>query len=202
MIENKKLQRIHEEACIRTSEALAKLIGRQAIVDITNPKLKKVKELTLPINSGEAIAAVCLPIGGEVKGAGLLLFSQETAFSLSELLIKRVPGTTGELTELGKSALEELGNIVCGTYFTTLSNRAGNKMIERIPQFTFDKLPVILEQAVTKFTEKIEDVLAIGADFNFTVPTYKGHLFKSYFLVLFEIRQLEAISSSLQEVMA
>ena len=202
MMENKKLQRIHEEACIRTSEALAKLIGRQAIIDITSPELKKVKELTLPINSTEAIAAVCLPIGGEVKGAGLLLFSQETAFSLSELLIKKAPGTTGELTELGKSALEELGNIVCGTYFTTLSNRVGNKMFERIPQFTFDKLPAILEQTITKFTEKIEDVLAMGADFNFTVPAYKGHLFETYFLVLFEIRQLEAILNSLQEVIA
>jgi chemotaxis protein CheY-P-specific phosphatase CheC len=44
------------------------------------------------------------------------------------LLIKKASGTTKELTELDKSALLELGNIICGSYFTTLSNYTGIKM--------------------------------------------------------------------------
>ena len=198
-MQNRKLQEIHEQACIKSSAALAKLIGKHTIVDIANPKIEKLGELSLPIDSAEAITAVCLPVSGKVKGAALLLFSQETSFHLSDLLIKKAHGATNELDELDKSALKELGNIVCGSYFTTLSNHNGIKMIEHIAQLTFNMLPVITGQAVTNFSQNTEDVLAIGTEFNFTVPTLKGLCFKTYFLVLFETAQFEAIVNSLEK---
>ncbi len=196
----RKLQNIHEEACINTSDALAKLIGRQTIVDIVNQNIRRVDGLTPPIISAKAVAAVRLPVISNVEGAALLLFSKEAALHLSDLLIKKEPGATNKLDELDISALEELGNIVCGTYFTTLSNCTGFKMVERIAQFTFDKLPAVLEQTITGFTENREDVLAIETEFNFTVPTLKGLCFKTHFLALFENNQLEAILNSLQKV--
>lgn len=196
----KELQSIHEEACINTSDALARLIGRQAVVDIANQRTEKFGELSLPIDPAEAIAAVCLPVSGQVKGVALLLFSQETAFHLSDLLIKKELGMTKELDELDKSALKELGNIVSGSYFTTLSNHSGIKIIERVAQFTFNMLGVVTEQAITNFSPNTEDVLAIGTEFNFTVPTLKGLCFKTNFLVLLETAQYETIVDSLGKV--
>jgi circadian clock protein KaiB len=197
---SEKLQSIHEEACIRTSDALAKLIGGEAIVDIVNPVVKKVEELTPTIGSDRAVVIVCLSVSRKVKGAALLMFSNQTAFYLSDLLIKKASGTTKELTELDKSALLELGNIICGSYFTTLSNYTGIKMIEQAPRLSFDTLETTLEQAVRKLTQNQEDVVALETEFNFTVPAFKGHLFKSYFLVLFQTRHLEVILDSLQQV--
>jgi circadian clock protein KaiB len=77
---SEKLQSIHEEACIRTSDALAKLIGGEAIVDIVNPVVKKVEELTPTIGSDRAVVIVCLSVSRKVKGAALLMFSNQTAF--------------------------------------------------------------------------------------------------------------------------
>ena len=74
-MQNKHLQKIHEEACIKSSGALARLIGRQAIVDIVNPRVKKVKDLTPTIGSDRAVAIVCLSISGKVEGSALLMFS-------------------------------------------------------------------------------------------------------------------------------
>jgi len=128
-----------------------------------------------------------------------LLFSQETAFNLADLLIKREVGTTRELTELDKSALEELGNIVCGTYLATFSNQTGTKIGQHAPQFSFDMLGSIFEQTVTKFAQRPEKVLAIETEFNFTVPILKGYFFRSYFVVLFEAQQLEAVLDSSQQ---
>jgi len=90
---SKELQSIHEQACTQASDAIARLIGKQAIVDIANQRIEKVDDLSLPIDPTEKITAVCLPVSGQVKGAALLLFSQQTAFHLSDLLIKKEPGT-------------------------------------------------------------------------------------------------------------
>ena len=109
---SKKLQNIHEQSCIRISKALAKLTDKHAIVDIINPKVERIDAVTLPIRSEEIVAAVRLPVSGEVTGAALLLFCEETAFNLSDLLIKKEFGTTKQLDELDRSALEELGNIL------------------------------------------------------------------------------------------
>ena len=201
-MQNEKIQSIHEEACVQISGALAKSTYKRAIVDIVNPNLKKLEEFRPTIGLNEEGAGVCLAFNGEMKGIALLLFSQETALNLADLLIKREVGTTGQLTELDKSALEELGNIICGTYLATFSNQTGTKIVQHAPQFSFDMLGSILEQTITKFAQRPEKVLAIETEFNFTVPILKDYFFRSYFLVLFETRQLEAVLGYSQQTAA
>ncbi len=192
-MKNKKLQEVHEEACVKISKSLAKLTNKHAVVDIVNPGIEEVNGLTLPIGPDEVVAGVCLPVSGEVKGAALLLFPQQTAFDLSDLLIKREPGTTKELTELDKSALEELGNIVCGNYFANLSNETKVKIIEHIPQFNLDTFGTILSQTKAEFAQKTQKVLTIEIEFNFAVLSLKG-----YFLLVFETEQFQTILDALE----
>lgn len=208
IIQNEKLQEIHEEACLKSSAALAKLIGQQTIVDIVNPKAKKVEEFAPIVDLDKtatktAMMVVCLPVKGKVKGEVLLVFSQEDAFSLCDLLFKRALGATKEITELDKSALQELGNIICGTYFSSLANHVRIKIVEHMAQITFDKpFETMLDQIIERLTPNQEDVTALETEFNFSMPAFKGHLFKSYFLVLFQTAQLEMILNDLQEVPA
>ncbi len=192
-MKNKKLQEVHEEACVKISKALAKLTNKHAVVDIVNPRIKEVNDLALPIGPDEVVAGVCLPVSGEVKGAALLLFPQQTAFDLSDLLIKREPGTTKELTELDKSALKELGNIVCGNYFANLSNETKVKIIEHIPQFNLDTFGTILSRTKAEFAQKTQEVLTIGIEFNFAALSLKG-----YFLLVFETEQFQTILDALE----
>jgi chemotaxis protein CheC len=208
MIQSKELQKVHEEACLKSSAALAKLIGQQMIVDIVNPKAQKVKDIAPTVGLDKtamktAIIVVSLPARGKVEGNILLMFSQEDAFDLCDLLFKREPGTTKELTELDKSALQELGNIICGTYFSSLANHVRIKIVEHMAQITFDKpFETMLDQIIERLTPNREDVTALETEFNFSMPAFKGHLFKSYFLVLFQTAQLEMILNDLQEVPA
>jgi len=182
---SKELQTIHEEACIHASHAIAKLIGSDIIVDIAKQNMGDINELSLPFDLAESIAGVGLPVNSGTRGAALLLFSQQTAFRLSDVLIKKKPGTTNQLDELDKSALKEFGNIVCGSYFATLSNHTKIKMVEHVAQFTFDSMSAILGQTLSGLCQNQNDLLAIKTEFNFTVPTLKGHCFKTHFLVLY-----------------
>ncbi len=191
---NKRLQEIHEEACVHISAAFTKLSGRKTIVNIANPKITEVKELSPFIDADEIVAGVYLPVTGETKGAALLILPKETAFNLCDFLLKREIGTTQELTGMDESALKEAGNIFCGTYFTTLANELKIKIIEHLPEFSFERFGGILTELITKCAAGAEKTLVVEIEFMFTELVLQG-----YFVLLLEKKQIEHIIGSLEK---
>jgi len=187
-----KLQEVNGQAAVNASEALSKLIDRQVEVEISKTEVKKVEDLSPLIGPEEMVAGIYLPVTGDINGAALLIFPKETAFVLSDLLVKREPGTTHKLTELDKSALKEVGNIISGNYLTVLANVLQIKIIEHIPNFSFDMFGAIVSQIITDFAQKTEKALVIEIEFTFKPETFKG-----YFLLLFEVEQFRAMLGSL-----
>ena len=183
-----ELQEINKKAAFNASRALSKLIDKPVKVEIAKAEVKDVEKLSPVIEKEEIIAGIYLPVTGDVKGASLLIFPKETAFTLSDLLVKREPGTTRKLTDLDKSALKELGNIISGNYFTVLSNQLDIKIIEHVPCFSFDMFGAIINQIITKFAREAEKALIIEIEFVFKPLTLKG-----YFLLLFRIEELKAV---------
>ena len=188
----RKLKEINKQAALNASAALSKLIGMSVKIQILETKVRKVEKLSPIIGPEEIVAGIYLPVTGEVKGAGLLIFPKESAFTLSDLLVRREPGTTWELTELDKSALKELGNIVFGNYCTVLSNVLQVKIIGHIPSFSFDMFGAILSQVIAEFAQNAETALAIEVEFLFKPATLHG-----YFVLLFELAEMNAIAGLL-----
>jgi len=186
------LNQINKQAAESASRALSKLIDRPVGVGMSKADIKKIEEFDLLIGQEEVVAGIYLPLTGDVKGAALLIFPKETAFTLSDLLVKRESGTTRKLTELDESALKEVGNIISGSYLTVLSNVLQIKIVEHIPNFSFDMFGAIVSQIITDFAQKTENALVIEIEFLFKPQTLKG-----YFLLLFEVEQLKAMLGSI-----
>ena len=89
-----KLEQINKQAAERASEALSKLVDRTVEVTIHKAEVKKVDKLSPIIGTEDVVAGIYLPVTGDIKGAALLIFPRETAFILSDLLVKRPAGTT------------------------------------------------------------------------------------------------------------
>lgn len=189
-----KLEQINKEAAEQASGALSKLIDRPVEVTISKAEVKKVENLSPLIGTEDMVAGIYLPVTGEISGAALLIFPKDTAFMLSDLLVKREPGTTRKLTPLDESALKEVGNIISGNYLTVLANMLEIKIVEHIPNFSFDMFGAIVSQIITQFAEKAENALVIEIEFTFKPETFKG-----YFLLLFEVEQFKAMLGSIVE---
>lgn len=190
-----KLQKINKAAAANASKALSKLIDRPVSIEMAHAKVKKMEYLSPIISPEEITVGIYMPITGDVKGAALLIFPKESAFTLSDLLVKREPGTTRRLTELDKSALKEVGNILSGNYLAVLSNMMKIKIIEHIPSYSFDMFGAVISQIITKFAQKAEEALVIEIGLIFKPATCKG-----YFLLLFELEQLIKIQKLLEKV--
>jgi len=188
-----KFQKINKIAAVNTSKALSKLIDRPVSIEMTHAEVKNVEDLSPIISPEEITAGIYLPITGDIKGAALLIFPKEAAFSLSDLLVKREPGTTRKLSELDKSALKEVGNILSGNYLAVLSNMMKMKIIEHIPSFSFDMFGAVISQIITEFTQKVEEALVIEIAFIFEPAALKG-----YFLLLLDFEKLNKILELLE----
>jgi chemotaxis protein CheC len=145
-----KLQEINKRAVIRASEALSNLVSVRVKVDITRAEVKNVENLVPSLSREEMVVGVYLLVTGDISGASLLVFPKETAFVLSDLLVKRAPGTTQELTELDKSALKEVGNSISGNYLSVLANVLDVKVIEHAPNFSYDMFGATVSEIIAE----------------------------------------------------
>jgi len=187
-----KLHEINKEAAMNASRALSKLINRPVGVMISKTEVRNVEELSPVIDPEAIVAGIYVPITGSLKGASLVIFPKETAFVLCDLLVKRKPGTTRKLAVLDESVLKEMGNIICGNYFTVLANKLQMRISEHLPQLSFDMFGAIVSQIIAKFAQETEKAMIIEIEFIFESITLKGH-----FLLLLKVREINAILHAL-----
>lgn len=175
------LQEINKAAAVSASQALKKLFKEDVEFKMPKARIENIKKLRPVIDPGEMTVGIYLPITGDAKGAALLVIPREAAFMLSDLLLKRKQGSTRKLTRLDKAALKEVGNIICGQYFTIFSNKLGIKIIEHIPDFSYSIYGSIISDIIARFSRVTDEALVIEANIIF-----KPNVLKIYFLLLFE----------------
>ncbi len=189
-----KLAKINQEACEAISKSLSQLIEEEVKVQMIKAEIHDIKEISLAYEKEELVAAIYCPVGGDLQGAGLLFFSKEEASVFSDLLVKRHLGTVQKLTLLDQSVLEEAGNILSSGYFNTLGNSLQVDLIQEAPQFSLGMFGAILEQAIANFIQVVPQGLIVEVAIEI-----QSHTIRSYFLLLFETKQLETILGALEK---
>jgi chemotaxis protein CheC len=179
------LQNINKIAAANASSALKKLFRKDVELKIPRARIEHIKKLKPIIDPEEMTVGIYLPISGDAKGAALLVIPREAAFTLSDILLKREQGSTRKLTRLDKAALKEVGNIICGQYFTVFSNKLKIKIIEHIPNFSYSMFGSIISDIIAKFSLVSNEALIIELNIIF-----KPKVLKAYFLLLFEPVQI------------
>jgi len=171
-----KLENLSSAAAQKASEALSKLTGRPAHVEVVRAEIRPVTELVPAIGPEEVVVGVCLPVTGDATGASLLVFPKESALVLADLLAGREPGTTTALSGLDESALKEVGNILTGAYLAVLADASGVWLVEHVPNLTCDMFGAIASQIVAGLAQEDAEALIVEVEFAFQEPVLKSHL--------------------------
>ena len=170
-----KSQEIIREAAMSASKALSKLTDVPVAVGIHQSNLLSVKNLQPGLNPEELVVGIYLPVAGEILGGALLAIPKKDAFMLSDLLGGKDSGTTRKLNELDISALKEVGNIVCGTYFSVLANKMKIRIIEQLPNYSYDMFGAITSQILAGLTQSVEKALFVEMEFIFSPILFRAH---------------------------
>ncbi|MCK4751908.1 MAG: chemotaxis protein CheC [Planctomycetes bacterium] len=187
-----KLHQINSQAAASASGALSKLIGKPVDIEVIKTEIKNASNLSSSVTTDDMVTAIRLPVTGDINGSALLIFSKETAFAMSDLLVGRKVGTTKKLTKLDESALKETGNIISGSYFATFADILQIRVIEHVPEFSADSFDVVVDSAITDFNKRIEDIFVTEIKFVFDSGTLEGY----FFLLLLETEQFKTLIES------
>jgi chemotaxis protein CheC len=107
--------------------ALAQILGRR--IELELPSVKIINAANLPdylkVDPEETIIGIHMQIWGGARGNALMIFPKKDSFLLIDLLIGPLQESPSSLTEIGISALKEVGNIVVSSYLSALSAFTG-----------------------------------------------------------------------------
>jgi len=143
--------------------ALSQMLGRD--VDLNVPKafaLPLADAVDAAGDPTEEVTGIALAVEGSISGAVLLLVPPAGAATLCGLLGVE-PGT-----EVGDSALGEIGNILGASYLNALSSMTGLEMLPGTPQVITDMLGAIVATVLAAAAGHGDTALVLDSELDIT----------------------------------
>ncbi|MEX3744454.1 MULTISPECIES: chemotaxis protein CheC [Lysinibacillus] len=164
--------------------ALSNLLGKK--IDMRVPKVEMVSfndMMELAGGSENVVVGIYLRIEGDAEGSMFFILPIEQANRFIRRLIydesfdfKKQP-----VSELGLSAMQEMGNILSGSYLSALSDFTNLKIYPTVPGLSVDMFGAIISIGLIELSHISDNVIVINTsifeDGAEDQETVKGHFF-------------------------
>ncbi|BDR67510.1 CheY-P-specific phosphatase CheC [Clostridium tetani] len=154
--------------------ALSQLLNRKIDMSVPYINIVPFDKMFKGIKEEEIVYGILVRVLGDTPGNILFVFEKETANNIIEIL-------TGmketELSSLGKSVIEELGNIISASYMNAIARFTNLTIIPSVPAVTYDMLGAILSTTFIESGQFDECVLDIETVFLQDDSEIKGHFY-------------------------
>ncbi|GMB08437.1 chemotaxis protein CheC [Thermolongibacillus altinsuensis] len=143
--------------------ALSKLLNKKIEMTIPDVRIISFDEMMDIVGGADhVVAAVFLRIEGDAPGNMFFVLSLPQA----ERFIQQMTGDaqfklTSECSELSLSALQELGNILAGSYLSSLSDFTKLNLYPSVPELSIDMIGAILSYGLIEVSRVGDCVIVI-----------------------------------------
>jgi chemotaxis protein CheC len=128
---------------------LSQMAGQEIKIVELNLKKVLVKDIPAMFGGPEAlIIAVYLEISGTSNGHMVVVYEPKVAFDLVDMLLGQPSGTSKELTDMERSTLGEMGNIMGSFFLNYISDSTGSRFQPSPPAVMMDMAGAILDAAL------------------------------------------------------
>lgn len=153
--------------------ALAKLLNRKIDMDIPRVKIMDFREVSETLGGAELpVAGIMLKVTGDLTGNILFVLKQQAAAILVNMLMGKpldsiddTDESYHEFDEMEISALKEIGNILAGSYLSSLSTLTNLNIAPSVPDLAIDMAGAILSVPAIEFGKVGDTVLYIETEF-------------------------------------
>ena len=176
--------------------ALATMLNIKVDMSVPNVALLPFDNISSFIGSEEqTVVGILLEIQGDIDGMLMFLFDMKSAHHLVNSLMMRDvhqdENGMADFSEMEMSALNEIGNIVSGSYLSALSGLTGMKMVSSVPALSIDMLGALLSVPAIEFGKYGDKLLMIQSEFG------EDDFVTGYFLLIPELESYDKILTSL-----
>ena len=133
------LKEVFNIGSANAATSLSLLLNRKIDMGVPNIKIIRLEEI-LDDDLNNEVIAVLVKIVGEAPGYILHAFDKHVAKEIIEALISN----SDVFSDIGMSAIAEIGNIIASSYMNSIVSFTGIKMIASVPAVTHDMFNAIL----------------------------------------------------------
>lgn len=158
--------------------ALSRLLDRP--VDMLVPKVRMVpfEEVADSVGGPEkVVVAIFFRVEGETPGNLFFIIDLESSKRLLKNLVGLNVADEAEFSEMELSALNEIGNILAGSYLSSLADFTNLHMSPTVPSLAIDMAGAILSYGLLQFGHMGDQALLIDTKFLEGNDAVEGHFF-------------------------
>ena len=134
------------------TSALAQMLDTKVDMNVPEVRLLDFKEVgDLMGGADQIMAGIYLAVEGDIDGSIMFLLGVRSAKILVNKLMQQEPDGSEAFNEIELSALQEIGNIITGSYLNSMSMMTNLKMVPSVPYIAVDMAGAILSVPAIEF---------------------------------------------------
>ena len=160
----------------KAADALSSLLGRRGKLKVSQVLPLRFNEITEYLGGAEErIISVFTRFEGNISGNMLYVLQEEAARGL----IVSLSGETGEdgFSEMELSLMQEVGNILIGSYLTALSDFLAFELTPSVPTIAVDMAGAILSFSLSEIGRSGDTAIVMTGGLSIEGRGASGHLF-------------------------
>lgn len=159
----------------QATTSLAQMVNKKVEISIPNLELIPIIKIPEFVRNEDPVVGIVLQLNGEANGYLLLLLSRDSAKILIRLVLGEVENDE-MFNEMEVSVLNELGNIMTGTYVTALSDFLGLNLGLSPPSQVYDMAEAIVNQIVGLMSQNVDEALLLNTEFSVNEEKIDGKI--------------------------
>lgn len=172
--------------------ALATMLGTKVDMHVPKVDLMEFKEIGEEMGGEETImAGIYQQIKGDITGSIMFLLEEKSARVLVSKLMGVESNPEEPFSEMEVSALQEIGNIITGSYLSSLSSLTNMTIDATVPALCIDMCEAILSVPAIEFAELGDKMLLIKTEFTDDVKL------EGYFVLVPDLDSYDKILTSI-----
>lgn len=161
------LKEIGNIGAAHAATSLSQLLHRKVDMFVPNVQLVTFDEMFDMAGGAEAhVTCIFLRIQGDVTGSMFFMMSIEGANHFIRLLTgdETFDIRTSDKTDLGISSMQELGNILSGSYLSALSDFTQLNIHPTVPSLSVDMVGAIISFGLIEISQYSDEVIVIDTE--------------------------------------
>ena len=164
----------------RAADALSRLLGRPVGIDVPKSSVISLEDLPGLVGGPETVvAAVYFRLLGAAPGGLVFLVDEPSLGPLLKALMGGNIEVAPPLAAESASALKEMGNILCGSYLTAMSEMVGFPIMLSVPALAVDMAASVFESVAAEAAQHGSHALVLESrllDGGLPVPLHLFYL--------------------------
>ena len=162
--------------CGNAVTALSKMLRNKVSMSVPMVNLLDFKDVSNFIGGPEnIIIGILVNLSQDITGIMMFLMDTTSARSLISMIIGRKLPDNSEFSEIELSAIQEIGNILCSSYLSSLSSMTNKRIIPSPPHLAVDMAGAILSVPAIEFGKVSDKVLFIESTFSADKENVSGY---------------------------